>query len=40
MNAYYNYYDISNKDLLEECGKEESVAVIVAAAIYCFKRRQ
>jgi hypothetical protein len=26
INAYYNYY-VSNKDLLEECGKEENVAV-------------
>jgi len=37
MNAEYNYY-IPNNDLLEECGKEQNLAVTVAAAISCYKR--
>jgi hypothetical protein len=30
---------ISNKDLLEECDKEENVAVAGAATASCLKRR-
>ena len=38
INAHYNYY-IYNKGLLEECDKEEIVAVPGAATDFCFKRR-
>jgi len=46
INAYYNYncknnaqcnYYISNKCLLEECDKEENVAVTGAAVTSCLK---
>ena len=40
INCQYNYY-ISNKDLREECDKEEHVAVtgVAAAAASCYKIR-
>jgi len=34
----YNYY-ISNKGLIEECDKEENVAVTGAATTSCLKRK-
>jgi len=37
INTQYNYC-ISNKGLLEECHKEENVAVTGAAAVSLFKR--
>ena len=37
-NAYYDYY-ISNQDLLQECDKEENMAVTGASVTYCLKRR-
>ena len=46
INAYYNYnciinaqcnYYVSNKGLLEECDKEENVAVTGAAVTSCLK---
>ena len=36
--AYYNYY-ISNKYLIEECGKEENMEVTGAVTISCLKIR-
>jgi len=33
----YKYYT-SNKGLLEECGKEENLAVTGAATAFCFKK--
>jgi len=32
-------YFITNKDLLEECDKEENVEAFGAAAMSCLKRR-
>ena len=37
-NTLYNYY-ISNKDLLEECDKEDNVSVTGAVITSCLKRR-
>ena len=37
INAQCNYY-IYNKGLIEECDKEENVAVPVATTGICFKR--
>jgi hypothetical protein len=34
--AWYGYY-MSNKSLLEECNKEDNVAVTWAAAAYCLE---
>ena len=46
INAYYNYiysaqhiYYTSNKDLLEEYGKEENLEVTAPDNISCLKRR-
>jgi hypothetical protein len=46
INAYYNYvinmldnYYVSNTGNLEECDKEENLAVTVAATTSCLKRR-
>jgi hypothetical protein len=35
--VWYSY--ISNKGILEECGKEENFEVIGAASTFCLKRR-
>jgi hypothetical protein len=38
INAYYNYY-ISHKGLLEECGKEENMAVTGGYCYFLFEKR-
>ena len=39
ISAQYNYCNIFNKGLLEECNKEENVEVTGAAATSCLKSR-